>query len=120
MSITPTPPLPEFSRMSYVPLLSSLIAFLKSDSDKTKAVQEVLYSGQKERIIEMLTSFGEPGSEWEDYKQLLPWAEWQIYAAQQDILAIKPLGITPPPDMVFISGSGDSAGGTDVVKFWAW
>jgi hypothetical protein len=117
-----TPPMPQPSKIHYDPQLKSLIKLMKSDTDHARKVQAMLYSGEKEPIIDMLTNFGNPGSEdWKDYTEVLPWSIWQIQAAVDDLHSIKNPDAYPPsdnyPNAAFISsGSGE----TDVVKFWAW
>lgn len=117
------PGLELFSLLQYEPQLSSLIAFLKNDSDQAKIVQQTLYDGDELTIRTMLINFGNPENDlWKDYFEVLPWANWQIDAAVHDLKAIKhpeaypPAGYSPKEVMLHF---GDAAQ-TDVIKFWAW
>ena len=124
MSMPPEQPeLLPFSYLMYEPQLSSLIAFLKTGSEKANYVQGKLFEGVEETIRGMLINFGNPESEeWKDYFEVLPWADWQIDAAVQDLKAIKHPDAYPPAGYsskeVFFNRA--DAGQTDVVKFWAW
>lgn len=117
------PDLQPLSYLLYEPLLSSLIAFLKTGSEKAQYVQGKLYEGDEGIIRNMLMNFGNPeDKEWRDYFEVLPWADWQIDAAVQDIKAIKHPEAYPPAgysSKEVMLHRADAAG-TDVIKFWAW
>ena len=124
MSMLPEQPdLLPLSYQMYEPQLSSLISFLKTDSEKAHTIQQRLFEGDEGIIRNMLINFGNPDNEeWKDFLEVLPWANWQIDAAVQDIKAIKHPDAYPPAGYsskeVLLHRT--EAAQTDVVKFWAW
>ena len=124
MSMPPEQPeLMSLSYQMYEPQLSSLIAFLKIDTEKAHTIQQRLFDGDEGVIRNMLINFGNPDNEeWKDYFEVLPWADWQIDAAVHDIKAIKHPDAYPPAGYsskeVLLHRT--DAAQTDVVKFWAW